>query len=142
MEIKCLKIIFENVERLSMEDAYISTNLRIVKSTNWFSNFRCCSVFSTSGFSYLRYHKLPFNICPNGAYPHSRWKKGSQKDVPPPFTEESLLFAFGCWLSCGDPVRGRALCNVPLKNSPYFAKVYGCPPAAPMNPEHKCRIRI
>ncbi|KAH9368267.1 hypothetical protein HPB48_013468 [Haemaphysalis longicornis] len=71
-----------------------------------------------------------------------RWKKGSQKDVPPPFTEESLLFAFGCWLSCGDPVRGRALCNVPLKNSPYFAKVYGCPPAAPMNPEHKCRIRI
>ncbi|KAH7956564.1 hypothetical protein HPB52_010638 [Rhipicephalus sanguineus] len=65
----------------------------------------------------------------------------SEHEVPANYSDPALLFVFNCWLTCGDQW-GPSLCNVPLKHSPHFAGVFGCPPGAPMNPAYKCRMVV
>nr|XP_054925279.1 uncharacterized protein LOC129384137 [Dermacentor andersoni]XP_054925280.1 uncharacterized protein LOC129384137 [Dermacentor andersoni] len=52
-----------------------------------------------------------------------------------------LFFSFFCYLLCGEP-DGERLCNVPLRHSSVFARVFGCGKASVMNPEKKCRMGV
>ncbi|XP_070397231.1 uncharacterized protein [Dermacentor albipictus] len=54
---------------------------------------------------------------------------------------EPLFFSFFCYLLCGEP-DGERLCNVPLRHSSVFARVFGCERASVMNPEKKCRMVV
>ncbi|KAH8040987.1 hypothetical protein HPB51_013387 [Rhipicephalus microplus] len=65
----------------------------------------------------------------------------SEHEVPANYSDPALLFVFYCWLTCGDQW-GPSMCNVPLKHSPHFAGVFGCPPEVPMNPTKKCRMIV
>ncbi|XP_075728908.1 uncharacterized protein LOC142771313 [Rhipicephalus microplus] len=53
-----------------------------------------------------------------------------------------VFFAFGCHLFCGDDLNGELLCNLPLRQSADFARVFSCDRNSAMNPENKCVMRI
>ncbi|XP_065308355.1 endothelin-converting enzyme-like 1 isoform X2 [Dermacentor albipictus] len=53
-----------------------------------------------------------------------------------------VFFVFGCHLFCGDDASGERLCNVPLRQSPDFARVFNCDRSSAMNPEKKCVMHI
>ncbi|KAL1469442.1 hypothetical protein MTO96_025051 [Rhipicephalus appendiculatus] len=53
-----------------------------------------------------------------------------------------VFFAFGCHLFCGDDANGERLCNLPLRQSADFARVFSCDMNSAMNPEKKCVMRI
>ncbi|KAH7974310.1 hypothetical protein HPB49_013978 [Dermacentor silvarum] len=53
--------------------------------------------------------------------------------------DEELFFSFFCYLFCGEP-DGERLCNVPLRHSSGFSRVFRCEKASAMNPEQKCRM--
>ncbi|KAH7973382.1 hypothetical protein HPB49_000511 [Dermacentor silvarum] len=55
--------------------------------------------------------------------------------------DEELFFSFFCYLLCGEP-DGERLCNVPLRHSSGFARVFGCENASAMNPDKKCRMGV
>ncbi|KAH7974448.1 hypothetical protein HPB49_015666 [Dermacentor silvarum] len=53
-----------------------------------------------------------------------------------------VFFVFGCHLFCGDDRSGERLCNVPLRQSSDFARVFNCDRSSAMNPEKKCVMHI
>ncbi|KAL3225004.1 hypothetical protein MRX96_026192 [Rhipicephalus microplus] len=53
-----------------------------------------------------------------------------------------VFFAFGCRLFCGDDLNGELLCNLPLRQSADFARVFSCDGNSAMNPDNKCVMRI
>ncbi|KAL1478406.1 hypothetical protein MTO96_035037, partial [Rhipicephalus appendiculatus] len=53
--------------------------------------------------------------------------------------DDELFFSFFCYLHCGEP-DGERLCNVPLRHSAGFSRVFGCRSGSAMNPEKKCRM--
>ncbi|XP_065302279.2 uncharacterized protein [Dermacentor albipictus] len=55
--------------------------------------------------------------------------------------DEPLFFSFFCYLLCGES-DGERLCNVPLRHSSGFARVFGCERASVMNPNKKCRMGV
>ncbi|KAL3200845.1 hypothetical protein MRX96_013113 [Rhipicephalus microplus] len=57
----------------------------------------------------------------------------------PPFRADVIPFMTGCYLLCGD-ANGEKMCNVPLKHSEDFARVYKCAPGSEMNPVKKCAM--
>ncbi|KAH8031386.1 hypothetical protein HPB51_016570 [Rhipicephalus microplus] len=53
--------------------------------------------------------------------------------------DDKLFFSFFCYLHCGQ-LDGERLCNVPLRHSAGFSRVFGCKSGSAMNPEKKCRM--
>lgn len=53
--------------------------------------------------------------------------------------DDELFFSFFCYLHCGE-ADGERLCNVPLRHSAGFSRVFGCGHGSVMNPEKKCRM--
>ncbi|XP_050032398.2 uncharacterized protein [Dermacentor andersoni] len=66
----------------------------------------------------------------------------TQRESPPPWTGESVAFAFFCWLNCGDAERGPSTCNTAAMHSRDFGRVFGCPAGSRMNPVKKCRLKV
>ncbi|XP_049513956.1 uncharacterized protein LOC125941073 [Dermacentor silvarum] len=55
--------------------------------------------------------------------------------------DEELFFSFFCYLLCGEP-DGERLCNVPLRHSSGFGRVFGCESVSAMNPDKKCHMGV
>ncbi|XP_070396879.1 uncharacterized protein [Dermacentor albipictus] len=66
----------------------------------------------------------------------------TERESPPPWTGESVAFAFFCWLNCGDAERGLGICNTAAMHSRDFGRVFGCPAGSRMNPVEKCRLKV
>ncbi|XP_075524828.1 uncharacterized protein LOC142557103 [Dermacentor variabilis] len=66
----------------------------------------------------------------------------TERESPPPWTGESVAFAFFCWLNCGDVERGPSICNTAAMHSRDFGRVFGCPAGSRMNPVEKCRLKV
>ncbi|XP_077560464.1 neprilysin-1-like [Haemaphysalis longicornis] len=64
------------------------------------------------------------------------------RENPPSYAPDRMVFAFHCWLYCGDAERGPLMCNTPMMHSRDFAFAYGCPVGARMNPADKCQIKV
>ncbi|KAH8021942.1 hypothetical protein HPB51_018791 [Rhipicephalus microplus] len=60
----------------------------------------------------------------------------------PLFSNDGFMYAFVCWLFCGDAVRGSVMCNTPVKHNIHFSRAFACPKGSNMNPESKCTLRV
>lgn len=60
----------------------------------------------------------------------------------PLFSSDGFMFAFACWLHCGDAQRGSVMCNTPLRHNPLFSRVFACPKDSYMNPGFKCTLQV
>ncbi|CAN7993516.1 unnamed protein product [Ixodes hexagonus] len=59
--------------------------------------------------------------------------------VPEGLSSDQLFFVSRCYAYCGDKsLDAPHECDVLAQDSVEFAKVFGCPPGSPMNPEKKC----
>ncbi|KAK8788322.1 hypothetical protein V5799_021906 [Amblyomma americanum] len=58
-----------------------------------------------------------------------------------PVTPPRVFFLFGCHLFCGES-EGARMCNVPLRHSAAFARVFACRRESAMNPARKCTMLI
>ncbi|KAH7938222.1 hypothetical protein HPB49_021756 [Dermacentor silvarum] len=60
----------------------------------------------------------------------------------PLFSSDGFMFAFACWLYCGDAERGSVMCNTPLRHNPRFSRAFACPQGSYMNPVLKCTLHV
>lgn len=124
------------VERRSNPEAVYRENRRCLGSENFDEDSYIDLVAAAAAVNVVWDAFQDVNVSQRGPL-----QMASELEVPAPYSDATLLFAFYCWLTCGDQW-GRAMCNVPLKHSPHFASAFGCPPGAPMNPTDKCRMIV